>query len=640
MTHDEKINNLVNELIEMKKNYYNDSDPNVIKNDEIFDSKERELYLLDPNNEYFTLVGVIPNIDAKIKHNIPMLSLQKANSLAEINKFFIRLNINESFSFLIQPKVDGLSATIKYKNGIVEYISTRGDGYYGRDITHLLKYLNIPTKINLNHEIEVRGELYLPKSYLETFNTDEIKSLRNIASGLVNRKCDHENFLEVKNLRFIAYQLVGLNEILTEYNCISMLMNLGFRTFNSVENVIEMETYNSLADESNYLEVLECFYNSYLSSFKELWEYETDGLVIIINERNMHEKINSKWEVSHHNHYNIALKPPNILKRTKLIDIHWNVSKHGYIIPTGKFKPVEIDNAIIQYATLNNYENVKKMKLHIGDDILVSRRNSVIPCIEENLSVHDKSNFNDDIFVCPSCKSTLIISGVQLRCINVDCDEQKIQRLIHWIKKCDMKNISEQTIRSLYNTNILSTPTDLYDLRHHVEKIQQIQGFGDKKINNLINEIEQSKVMTIDQFIECLGIESVGKKAVQKLNIKTYDDFMKYNDSSYIIGKRLIDFRDSNIEYIQKLIDYVVIIHSIETTNSLNNKRKICMTGKGPKTRTELISLIEKNGDVFVSSITKDLDILLCEDINGNSSKLQKARKLGIKLLSYDNYLI
>jgi DNA ligase (NAD+) len=234
---------------------------------------------------------------------------------------------------------------------------------------------------------------------------------------------------------------------------------------------------------------------------------------------------------------------------------------------------------------------------------------------------------------CPSCGTKLKHIGVHLVCTNkTNCPEQIIQRITHFIVNCEIDGVSESTIRSLFDNKKIKSIKDLYSLKK--QDLIGIEGFGDKKIDNLLNQLHSKKEMNIAQFVDRIGVNGVGEKAVNKLGIKNIDDLLNFQGGDYVIAQNLKEFLDENIDMINELLEIVVI----KNVNKKVGANKVCMTGAGFKGRKELILDIESKGDEFIDSVSKETNILLTDDINSSSSKISKARKLGIKILTYNEY--
>jgi DNA ligase (NAD+) len=607
---------IVRLLYEARDAYYNTDTP--VMSDAEFDELEEKLRSIDPENEYFSSVGLEPSSADKIKHEVPMLSMGKAKTMSDIITWIKRLDLNESEKFIIEPKIDGLSATCRYRGGKLIYTATRGDGEYGQDISHIAEYVkDIPETISFTtDDIEVRGELYLPRN--TEFDTGG-RPLRNNCVGLINRK---ENRDDLKHVRFAVYQVRGVDSYDTESGRIDLL---GQNGFNAVEYSIA----------SDALEI-ESFYSRYMEKLRAAWEYETDGLIVSVDNRKLFEEIDSRWILDHHHHYAIALKPPAEFRETILTDVVWQVSRQGNLVPVALFEPVIIGGAKLGRATLNNYENVKKLKIEKGDTLIVQRANDVIPFVYGNKSSAGRENFTGEIIAaeCPSCKSRPVQAGVHLRCVNPDCREQIIQRIIYWVKNCSIENVAEASIRKLFDLGRIKGIKDIYELKE--KDFEGIDGFAGKKIQNFISEVRGSKKMTPAELISRLGIPLVQKKSLVKMGIYTVQGFLEFNDDTYVIGKNIIEWKndESNRILLSELLGVLDIVDEEKKESS----GKVCMTGKGPGRRNDLIKIIEDMGYEYSATVTKDLAILICDDVNGKSSKLDNARKSGIKLMSYEEF--
>lgn len=234
---------------------------------------------------------------------------------------------------------------------------------------------------------------------------------------------------------------------------------------------------------------------------------------------------------------------------------------------------------------------------------------------------------------CPSCKKPVKVEGIHLVCRNPDCDEQAILKIVHWVKNCDMEFFSESSVRALYAAGKIKNIKDLYNLS--AKDMAGLDGFGSSRIQNALKQIEDTKEMTIGQFIDRLGIDLVGEKAMAKMGIKTEAELWAFKDRTYVIGNNLLDYLAENKTFVKDVLKSVTLVVPKQAPKGA---KRVCMTGKGPDTRENLIASIEAQGHVFVDHVAKDTDILVCEDVNGSSSKLAKATKLGVKLMAYGDY--
>lgn len=598
--------NIIDQLKEWDSLYYNEGESPV--SDVIYDSTKELAKKGYPSDPYFREIG--SQVKGKIKHSIKMLSMNKAKKIEDVDEWIKKIKIDYN-DLLIESKIDGLSCSIVYEKGFLKYMSTRGNGEIGQDITHIKDFIKIKDRFK-NKSFEVRGELYLPKN--TTFENTENKPLRNLAVGLVNRKELRE---DLKYLNFTAYQFYSDEyDFNTEIDKLNFLKEIGF----DVVSNYKISNRQSLIN----------YFNDYLTKFRKEWEYETDGLILTVNDCKKHDEINSSFVVDHHNHFNIALKPPSESKITELKNIEWNISRFGNIIPVAIFDSINIGGSIITKASMYNYAYVKELKFSKGDKLLVSRSNDVIPYIEE--IVEKKKDNYFDIDKCPFCNSTLNKRGVHVFCSNDNCEERKILQILHWITLSEMDQFSEQTIRLLFNEKKINSVKDLYSLKE--DDLSGLSGIADKKIANILFQIQKSKTMDIVQFISRLGIPLVGIKAVKKLKIHSVIDFFNFNDSTFVIGRNLIEYRKENYDFLNELISCV----EISNIQLKDTKGKICMTGSGPKPRKELEKEAEQMGYEVQSSVNKFTNILICEDPSSNSRKIENAIKFGIKVVSYNEF--
>lgn len=609
------------ELIELltsaKEVYYNNGES--IISDKEYDKLEDELRKIDPHSTFFSIVGTntLTSDSNKIKHEFPMLSMAKAKEVDEVLKWQQKIK-GEELSYCVQPKIDGLSASCKYENGKLVYVATRGDGQTGQNITHIADYVNdIPKTLSIKESLEIRGELYLPKN--TEFDTQN-RPLRNNCVGLINRKENRDNLVYVC---FVCYQIAGVSE--TSFNNESD--KIDFLT------QIKMNTVPYIT--ASEISIIQDFYADYLKEKREQWLFETDGLIIAVNNISLHDEIDSRWVVDHHHHYAIALKPPADFKNSKLLSIEWNISRQGNVIPVAIFEPVVIGGAKLQRASLHNAQFVRDLNLHVNDTLEIERANDVIPYVRKNMDTHKA--VEDELLpsVCPSCSSSLQDKGVHLSCGNIQCKEIIIQQIIFWVRESGMEQIAEKTIRSLFEKNIIKKIKDLYLLTE--QSLTDIEGFGEKKITNFIDNVKRFSSFPVDEFISKLGIPLVQKKALRKLDVTSLKGFLEFDDETYVIGQNIINWKNesSNMVLLNELIE---VLNITDIKNKGKGKGIVCLTGTGPKVRKELAADIEAKGYIFSNTMTKETAILLTNNPEGSSSKLKKAIKDGIEVISYTDF--
>ena len=603
---------LVKQLTDAKNAYYSGTP---IITDEVFDALEDELKALDPDNKYFTTVGAKGNSKTKFQHKVPMLSAGKAKTVTEVMAWAGKIGYTGTFA--VEPKIDGLSATILYSGGKLVAVATRGDGKVGQDISHIAPFLDtIPMTIKEKGDIEIRGELYIPK------DTDcaqaKFSPLRNLAVGFINRKGGKHTLGDLKYVHFVGYQVVG-KTFKTVTDKIAWIKSQGL-------SVVELQSFKTEAQ-------LDKIRETYLATTRDKWQYETDGLIIVVDDITKHDHINTLYSVSHHNHYDIALKPPSEGKVTQLKSIEWNTSRQGKLIPVAIVEPVSLGGATVRRCTLNNLDNVLKLALHEGDDVVIERANDVIPFFKTNNTKHSATSRKLIPTHCPNCEKRLDVDGIHLACKNADCTEQHILTVVHWVKNCEMEAFAEASVRQLFAAGKIKNIRDLYSLK--ASDFDGVEGFGKSKSANALAQIEGTKKMTIGQFVDRLGIDLVGEKAMKKLGITTAAGLLAHKDRTYRIGENLMDYVKDNNAFVKDLLTVVEIQAPVQAVKGANT---VCMTGSGPEKRDVLIGKIGAKGDSFIDRVTKETNILICEDVNGGSSKLVKARKMGVKLISYEEY--
>lgn len=612
-------------LIAAKEAYYSGAD--LVLDDMSFDSLEDLLRQRDPESEYFKIVGTESAVsEGKFAHAVPMLSMQKANTLDEIVKWSQRIHSNskiKTINLVAEPKIDGNSVSLTYNKGKLIRALTRGDGKMGHDITHIAKQIkDIPQTVAPKDEFEVRGELYLPKN--TTLETNG-KPLRNIVAGLLNPK--RSDISGAKHVRFVACRLVSYHDGVEhdlETECLEFLKQ-------HFPNVVPYQTFKGI-------DKLQAYYEKHDKGGRHNYEFELDGLVIIANSIELQEAQPNTND--HHLDYHIAYKFSNEMKRTTLRTINWQMSRHGNLIPIANFEIVVIGGTRIGNATLNNAANVEALKLMMGDEVEVTRANDVVPYLARNLSYSESvspkgRNYSPLIpSNCPCCNTELEWEGVHLHCPNNECEEQQIQKIVHWVVTCEMDGVSESTVRTLFTEGHVKKIKDLYTLANDPNALHSIDGFGESKIENLLAQIERSKTMSIHQFVDRLGIPSVGEKAAKKLGINSFSDLFNFKSDGSAIGDAVDEWLFWGKEMALNLSRTLILTDFAEKKGL-----RVCATGKAPMQRKDLIKLLEANGFVWADGVDKDLHMLLCDDPESGSSKNKKAAKLGIKVMTYDAFL-
>lgn len=679
-----KIKNLVDKLKKYEYEYYALEDPSV--SDFEYDLNLKELIELENKYPEFKMFdsptnrvgGHLSSKFEKVKHSTPMLSLENAfneSDLVRFNNNVKKKIVDKNLSFVVEPKIDGLSLSITYKNGYLFKAVTRGDGQTGEDVTENVKTIKtVPLKIDFLEEIEVRGEAYISKKDFDLINSQQpiekrFSTARNAASGSI-RNLDSK-VTASRNLSVLFYFIPNANikyNLKSQYEVIEWLKKHNFKVSKDIKFAKDINEVIKLVED--------------MSLQKNNFKYYIDGAVIKVNEFNYYEEIGytskfPKWA--------IAYKFPSDVKETKLISIETTVGRTGKINYVANVEPIFIDGAKISKATLHNGEYIKDKNIMINDFVLIYKAGDIIPkIISPIIEKRDGSQFEFKLPKnCPSCKSLLVKNEkeVDLYCLNVDCVQKKIESLIHFCSRDAMNidGLSSSIIEQLFVFGFITNFVDIYSLvdkqkailnfRKSLNNDEKSDSFGlfsksefiDKKCDpkkwfkkkslaNLVESIEKSKKNSMERLIFGLGIKHVGLNTAKKisarfkninnlLNVKK-EDLENLDEIGLKISDSLLNwFNDqNNIRLINNLKLYGVNFNYINEYQNFKiaEKYKIYMnktftiSGSFDIPRSKIKSIIET---VFhsklVSSITKKVDYIILGS-NYVELKKQKAKSLNI----------
>jgi len=622
----------VRELRRHQKDYY-EGHPTIP--DAEFDILESELREVVPNHQYFKTPGgaKIPNTTT-VKHVVPMKSLDKVKEVLEVFTWLKRIDMPPSSLLCGMPKVDGISATIKYdKNGYFNYAATRGpDGTEGSIIPYPEEIQGIPSRIPYrDSELESRGEFYLPK-HLKTTNPHFVdRSLRNYCYGLLSRE---EKTEELKYVNFVAYGLVGGKDILGgPVSMDSLLEYLG----GVFPNTVPHELLSVVHLPGLNITTVDKYIKKYLETYRNEWPYESDGIVLTIDNAMQHKVIDKfMGGAKKYHHYSLAVKPPAQFEQTTTLAIIYKVSKQGRIIPVLIFVPVMIGGVEVTNATLNNAMTVKELGLKIGDQVLIERANDVIPRLKEVLGggVEEfKLPTN-----CPSCNSTLEWDSRHLVCTNKSCKGRHIALINHWVERCDIKDVGEKVIEDLYNCGAVKSIPDLYTVDLDAV-LSTLPGYssGGSRITKINEAIQATKGMTEFDIISRIGISGIGDQMLKKYEIRGISDLLKYqkdSDYKYAAEKSLNEWitKPENLTMLMSLVSILKPM-KIMSINSVPSKHTIfCITGSFPKSRDVIIDELEAKGYEFSNNVTSRTTCLIQGEASGGA-KLERAQSLGIPIV-------
>lgn len=643
----ERYEELIRQIEKANYEYYTLDNPTIT--DREYDNLMSEL--LDIENHYPEIIrkdspsqkigGEVISEFKKVEHKIPMFSISDVFNESEIVLFDEKIRKEfPNASYVCELKIDGLAVSLHYENGYFVSAATRGNGVVGEDITHNVKTIkSIPLRLNNAINIEVRGEIYMPKKSFEKINKERslnneplFQNPRNAAAGSI-RQLD-SNIAKKRNLDAFLYHVPATDKN-SHYESLLDLKELGFVVNPNIKKV------------KNVNEILE--YIDYWTIHREELPYEIDGIVIKVDDIHMQKELGytakyPKWV--------IAYKFPAEEVKTKLIDIKCTVGRTGQITPNAIFDPIKIMGSTVRRATLHNEQNIIDKDLRINDTILVRKAGDVIP--EVVSSIKDNRNGTEIKFVmpnnCPICDSLLIKSesGIDYLCPNLDCPARNIESLIHYSdrKAMNIEGLGERIIEDFYNMNIINSIIDIYDLKNKKDELIELEGFGNKSVNNLLEMIEKSKEASLEKLLFALGIKGIGEKNAKILakkymnmdnliNADVYE-LNSISDIGPILANNIISyFADPlNLELIDKLKSVGMNMKYLGATQIENQDfkdKKFVITGVlANYTRDEVQSLIELNGGIIASSVSKNTFAVIAGDNPG--SKYEKAKELNIPI--------
>ena len=642
-----------NELIEILKKanyeYYVLDRPTIT--DQEYDKYMRELTNIEEkypelkreDSPSSRVGGEVIDSFKKVVHEKPMLSLSNVFNEDEIREFDSRISKElKSYEYVCEPKIDGLSVSLIYKDGVLVRGATRGDGVTGEDITHNVKTIkNIPLTLNRKIDIEVRGEIYMSKDAFNKLNiTRELNgeelfaNPRNAAAGSV-RQLDSK-IASSRNLASFIYHLPNPLEygIQTHYEALEFMKSLGFVVNKNIRKV------HSIKELLEYIE--------YWTENRNTLPYEIDGIVIKLNNLDDQEKVGftskyPKWAT--------AYKFPATLALTKLKDIIFTVGRTGQVTPNAILEPVILMGSTISKTTLHNEDYVLERDIRIGDTVAIKKAGDVIPELvkvikERRTGTEKRFEMTKN---CPICGSTLVRKDNEAAyyCLNPICDAKHIEGLIHYTSRdaMNIEGFGDRIIEDFYNMGYLKSISDFYDLEKYKDELMELEGFGQKSINNLLDSISNSKKNSLERLLFGLGIRQIGKKTA-KILAKEYrnidniidasiEDLTNIKDVGEIIAKSVYEYfkNDKNINLINELkaFDVNMVYIGNDTEGNINFENKtFVITGTLSKPREEIAEIIESLGGNVSGSVSKKTDIVLVGENAG--SKETKARQLNIEI--------
>lgn len=640
----EEINTL---LMKASEAYYNE-DREIMSNfeyDKLYDELKalEDEYGIKAENSLTENVGfVAAEFLPKVRHEKPMLSLDKTKDREVLKDF---LNDKEG---VLSYKLDGLTIVVTYENGKFVSGITRGNGEIGEDISNNIPaFLNVPLKISYKGHLTLRGEAIITYTDFDKINdelglgSEKYKNPRNLCSGSV-RQLD-PNITKKRNVRLVIFSLVeiGGKEKTKEEekvnstfeNQMKFLDDLGFET-----------VFRKKVDKDNILDTIEFYAKDVVKN-----DYPSDGLVLIFNDIKYGESLGTTSKFPRNA---LAFKWQDETAETTLREVEWSPSRTGLINPVAIFDTVELEGTNVSRASLHNVSIIEELKLGIGDKIKVFKANMIIPQVEENLTKSNNLKFPTK---CPVCGSKLKINdndGVKtLICENKDCPVKNSKGFENFVSRncMNIEGISIATIETFLSKGFIKEYADLYKISKHRDEIVKLEGFGEKSYQNIIDAVNKSRDTECYRVINALGIMGIGtanakilskhfNNEIEKIANASLDELQAINDIGPVLAKSIVDyFSDKNKKKIfDDIIKEVNIKTDIKKGASPLDNLTFVITGSlnNYENRDALVKVIEDNGGKVASSVSKNTNYLINNDVASNSTKNKKAKELGVKIIS------
>lgn len=648
-----RIKELTKQLNHYRDSYYNNSVSEIsdYEYDNLFDELkklEEETNIIMANSPTQTVGYEVKSKLEKVKHSHLMLSLDKTKSVDDLKKFA------DDKDCLLMCKMDGLTVLLTYENGELIQAETRGNGEEGEIITHNAKvFENIPLHIDYTGHLEIEGEAIITYDDFEKINSklpedEKYKNTRNLVSGSV-RQLD-SGIAAQRHIKFVAWKIPTEKDY----------MLAGFQ--DAEELGFEIVPYILVKG-------FECHYNEYIEYLKDIASkngYPIDGLVMTYNDISYGESLGM---TGHHPKHSLAFKFYDDIYPTRLLDVEFTMGKTGVLTPTAVFEPVEIDGTIVERASLHNLSVMRELGVEfIGQEINVYKANQIIPQIHSAepivpLKDPDDKEEIESIVVpdkCPICGADTEIPKDNdtevLVCTNPDCKGKLLGKLSHFCSKnaINIEGMSEATIQFLIDRGWVKSFQDIYKLDYYREPWKEYDGFGDKSVDKLLDNIEKSRNTTLDRFIYGLCIPLIGRTASKEIAKFFNYDYEKFRTDGIVTRYSQIDgfgdnMNDSIHDYlrrnhiiVQMLANEFTFIKKEKSNKTVNLSNKtFVITGSlnHYKNRDELVSVIEGFGAKVSGSVSSKTNYLINNDVTSTSGKNKKARELGIPIISEEEFI-
>lgn len=583
----------------------------------------------------------------KVTHKVQMGSLQDVFSFEQLEEFVTRCrNTVENPSFIVEPKIDGLSVSLEYENGILRRGSTRGDGFVGEDVTANLKTVgSIPLKIkNAPEFLEVRGEVYMPKEkFLKLVEQQELKdeqpfkNPRNAAAGSLRQKNSKITAKRGLDIFVFNIQQIEGREITSHKQSLDYIKSLGLKV---IPSYVECTTYSEIEQEIQRIDQI-----------RNKLSYDIDGIVIKVDSFEQRETLGSSSKVPK---WAIAYKFPPEEKETTLRNIEVNVGRTGAITPVAVFDPVMLAGTSVSRAVLHNQDFITQKDIRIGDKIIIRKAGEIIPEVVKSVSHVE----NSEPFIlpakCPVCgtESVRYEDEAVLRCPNPDCPAQLLKSIIHFASKgaMDIDGMGDAIVKALVENNLVKSVADIYTLK--AGQIASLERLGEKSAENLINAIEKSKSRPLDKVIFALGIRNIGQASakllcekfpsIEKIMSATAEEIEEIDGFGKVMSENVAKaFSEQHRkDLISRLLELGVKMEyqATQTNDNRFEGMTFVLTGTlETLKRDEAKKIIESFGGKVSGSVSKKTTFVVAGEEAG--SKLEKAQSLGVNVLSETEFL-
>lgn len=624
-----------------------------IKNSKVgFGNEKSENENVSPTEK---IGGIASEKFSKVRHRVPMLSLSNTYNISEIEDFDKRvkkiIDVKKKIDYVLELKLDGLSISLIYENGVLKQGITRGDGQIGEDVTeNIMEIKSIPKKLKEPISLEVRGEVILPISEFGRINQeredegeDVFANPRNAAAGTI-RQLD-KSIVKERKLDCYLYYLVNAEKygMKTHKESIEYIEKLGFKTTKI------FELYNDFGKLEKAIDVWR--------TKREKLDYETDGLVIKVNEFEHYDELgyttkSPRWA--------IAYKFPAEQVKTKLYDVTFQVGRTGVVTPVAELEAVNLSGSVVKRASLHNFDEIRRKEIKIGDNVIIEKAAEIIPQVV-NVVFEDRKGDEKDIEVptnCPICDSELVKEEgqVALKCLNPQCPE-KVKREIAYFVSRDAMNITglgEKIVEKFIELRKIKTVVDIYSLKNYAEELENLEKMGKKSVENLINSIEESKKQGFSKVLYALGIPFVGKfnanlltknyNSIELLKEKSVEDLLEIKGIGDKVAVAVHTYLNDENNW-AKIVALKEVGLQFEAEKAGEEKiednpikgKSFLATGKLEKyKRNDIKDIILAKGGNYLSGVTKKLDYLIAGEKAG--SKLSKAEELGVRVLTEEEF--